>query len=90
MKTKLGKEVPRNTRSVLYLCDYNNDRNSIEVKRELFYSDEFSGLEAYSNIHNPESQLASGGSFEELCKDLEKLHERMADPSWLLMLSESL
>ena len=47
-------------------------------------------LEVYANIPNPESQLATGGTHEQMCEKLEKLHKRMKDKIWLKDLSECL
>jgi len=90
MKTILGKEIPESTRGVLYLCKYTYDPPSIKVKDEGFYLSPFGALDAYSNIPNPESQLATGETYEDLIADLKLLHIRMSDPGWLKDLGDAL
>jgi hypothetical protein len=47
-------------------------------------------LEAYANIPNSESQMASGGTKEEFEKDLMQLHIRLLDQKWIDELGDSL
>ena len=90
MKTILRKEIPKETRAVVYLCDYSYNPVSIKVEVELFFTTIFDGLNAYVNIPNPESQLAKGKTYKELIEDLKLLHNRMRDERWLKQLGDAL
>ena len=89
-KTILGKRIPETTRGILYICIFDNVNLSLTVVNELFFIDQFIALEAYANIPNPESQLVTGNSYEDLCKELEILHNDMKDKDWLLELKNTL
>lgn len=86
MKTILGTELTENIRGILYLCYLSN--HQIEVKKELFFDNCTQALMAYANIPNPASQVVLGNSFEELCTNLEDLHEDMKNPDWIKELEE--
>lgn len=86
MKTKLGTEIPKDARGILYLCKYNRREPSIKVFHEIFFRNAFDALQAYANTPNPESQMASGETYEELCIDLEYLHKCMDNIDWLIEL----
>ena len=88
MKTILGTEIPENIRGVLYLCKFTPDPLSIEVLNELLFVKPFEALEAYADIPNPESQLVTGWTYEELIYKLEVLHKDMKDTQWLQNLAE--
>ena len=90
MKTFLGKEIPKSTKAVLYLCEYDYEKPSITVIKEIFYNSVYDGMEAYSNICNPESQIAIGNSQEELYKELTKLHSNLNSKEWLIELKDYL
>ena len=81
MKTILGTEIPTNIKGVLYLCEF--DGTSLEVKREILFESSFDALECYANIPNPESQLATGKTYDILSYELNCLHRNMKDPEWL-------
>jgi len=83
MHTFLHQPIKEDTRGILYLCHYDPQFRTIEVLRELQFTSEFKALEAYANIPNPESQIASGATQEELKKDLIQLHRRLNDPDWV-------
>lgn len=88
LKTKLGKDIPVTTRGILYGCNF--DGKKITVFGELLFDSGFDALNAYANIPNPESQLVTGKTFDELIRGLIDLHKKMEDPVWLKMLSESI
>lgn len=90
MKTLLGTEIPANVRGIVYLCKFDHKELTITVISEIMCQSPFYALEVYANIPNPESQLATGGTHEEMCEKLEKLHKRMKDKIWLKDLSECL
>jgi hypothetical protein len=85
--------VPEITRGVLYLCHLEYQEGGIfilTVFREVFFETRWETIEAYASIPNPESQMASGKTYEELCIDLHLLHENMKDQTWLEELNESI
>lgn len=88
MKTLLNNDVNFTTRGVLYLCELKNDE--LRILNDVQFHSAAHALEAYANIRNPESQLALGSTYEELCDELMKLHERVFDPIWIEQLKESI
>lgn len=82
MKTLLGTILPLSARGVLYLCEYNRETLTLKVVREIIYGNSFHALNDFANIRNPESQVALGSSYEELCLELEKLQTNMLNPDW--------
>jgi len=88
MKTFLGIEIEETTRGILYLCKYDRMNKTIQVVREIQFNSAFEALEAFANIPNPESQMASGKTKEEFERDLVGLHKNLNDPEWLEELSE--
>lgn len=90
-QTKLGKEIPKDIRGILYLCDYQGGLNAkITIIREIMFTDGFEALEAYGNIPNPTSQLASGKTYDKMIKELDALHRNLNNPEWVKGLSEYL
>ena len=92
MKTILGTEIPVETRGILYLCNYtyNKEDSTLEVVREILCNSAFETIELYANIPNPESQVATGKTFEDLVKELTSLHKYMTDKKWLEELNDYL
>lgn len=91
LKTRLGVDIPITTRGILYLCHYYIvGLPKLEVVREILFDDAFEALNAYANIHNPESQLVTGHNFDELIKNLVKLHNNMDDKEWVKELGKYL
>lgn len=90
MITLLNNEIAPSTLGIVYVCEYVKSPASIKVVRELQFSDPFSALQAYANIHNPESQLAAGKTREDLVKELTELHSNMTDKLWLESLADFL
>ena len=90
MKTILGNEIPETVKGIVYICEFDHKSLSITVVAELLCEEAGLALHLFSEIPNPESQLAMGGTHEEFCKDLECLHKRMQDKEWLKELSECL
>lgn len=88
MKTILGTDLLKSTRGVLYLCHFNG--TTIIVITEILFTSSFMALEAYANIPNPESQLVTGKTYEEVCEELEILHANMKNRTWLNALKECL
>tara|TARA_R110000772_G_C13018516_1_gene410275 strand:- start:180 stop:476 length:297 start_codon:yes stop_codon:yes gene_type:complete len=90
LKTKLGTEIPLSTRGILYLCEYKYGENTLTVHEERLYDSGFEALNAYSNIPNPESQLITGNTFNELITELIQLHKNIKNKQWLTQLAEYL
>lgn len=88
MKTLLNNDVKFTTRGLLYLCELKNDE--LRILNEVQFRSAAHALEAYANIRNPESQLALGSTYEELCDELMQLHESVFDPIWIKQLKETL
>jgi hypothetical protein len=81
LQTILGTEVPISTRGILYLCILKNHK--LTVVRELFFTSGWEAMNAYANIPNPESQLVTGKTYDELIKALHILHENIKDTKWI-------
>ena len=90
MITLLGTEVDSTIRGVVYFCYYDHGKKEIGVVSEALYESPSHALDRFANTPNPESQLATGSTTEELEADLEKLHIDMGDPEWLKHLGETL
>jgi len=88
LQTLDGIEVELTTRGILYICELSDE--SIEVERSIQFESSFDALNAYSNIPNPESQLITGKTYDELIKNMHTLHGMMKKESWLEMLRESI
>lgn len=88
LRTATGEDVKITTRSILYICDLSRD--GIEVIRSIQFPTQFEGLNAYANIHNPESQLISADNYDDLIKDMHTLHGMMKKDSWLESLRETI
>ena len=88
MKTFTGNPIPEDTLGILYLCEYDRGNQTIKVRGEVTFPSAFDALQAYCNIPNPESQMASGGTKEEFEKDLIILHGKLNDPEWVRELSD--
>lgn len=80
MKTFLGKEVSEDVRAVVYLCELHED--SIEILREVMFTDYFTALNFYANTPNPASQIISGRAPDELRSELIIRHACMRDKEW--------
>lgn len=89
-KTFLGKTIPEDTRGILYLCKYDNEENTILVFYEMFFTCTFKALTWYAEVRNPESQLMTGKTYEDLIKKVDQMKKNLVNPSWLKELSESL
>ena len=92
LQTILGKDIPINTRGIVYLChfDFLGEMPKLTVVREILCQDAFHALTLYAEIPNPPSQLVTGKTFDELIIKLHQLHKDMVDPVWLNELSETL
>ena len=90
MKTFLGAEIPKATRGLVYLCNYDHRTKTMKVVRTLLFANGSNALNAYANIPNPESQLAMGNDRESFEKDLNELHTNLRDPEWVKELAEYL
>mgnify|MGYP003659601535 CR=1 FL=1 len=88
LQTELGKDIPLDTRSILYLCELEND--ILVVKKELFFTTYMEGLDAYANIRNPASQLIEGKTYDDLIISLNSFHRMMKRPAWIEMLKDSI
>lgn len=86
LKTKLGLDIPVSTRGILYLCAYSG--NEITVFKELLFDDAYTALNYYAEIPNPESQLVTADTFDQLISELVILHKNMEDTEWLKQLGE--
>ena len=90
MKTFLGTKILESTLGILYLCEYNYTNKTIRVRSELQFNNAGTALNAYANIPNPESQLAMGKDKVEFEKDLNELHAKLNNPTWVEELAEYL
>ena len=90
MKTFLGQPILPKTRAVLYLCDYNCVERTMKVCIEIQFEKPFEALQAYANVPNPESQMASGKDKAAFEKELIALHANLNDPIWVAEYSEYL
>ena len=88
LKTANGIDVELSTRSILYLCHLNDE--GIKVVHSIQFKSKYQGFEAYSEIRNPESQLITGATYDELITNMHKLHSCMNNQSWLESLRESI
>ena len=88
MDTILGTKVKEGCKGVLYLCELDYENKTLKVHHEMFYTSIFGAIEAYANIPNPESQLVTGKTYEDLKEELKRLHKNMQDPEWVEMLIE--
>lgn len=90
LKTILGTDIPLSTRGIVYLCVYDRNTPNIVVTGELLSPNAGTALNAYANIPNPESQIVTGKTFDDLIKNLLILHKNMQDKTWLKQLGECL
>jgi len=90
MKTLLGTTVPKETRSVFYICNYDSHAETIKVVQEKLFTTPGEGLDTYANTKNPESQVAIGSTYKILQEELTKLHKLMNNSEWLHELKEYL
>ena len=67
LQTLDGIEVELTTRGILYICDLSDE--GIEVKHSIQFESSFDALNAYANTRNPESQLITGETYDELIKN---------------------
>jgi len=88
LQTISGTDIPLKTRGILYLCDFSN--GVLTIIGEVLFDSVFNALQAYANIPNPESQMVSGKTYNDLIKKLHQLHSNMKDPKWLKMLGDSI
>lgn len=90
LQTILGTDIPINTRGILYLCHFDYQKMKLTVCREILCDDAGHALNLYANIPNPESQLITGKTFDELIINLHQLHEDIKDEQWLKELANCL
>jgi hypothetical protein len=90
MNTFLNNSIKPDTLGILYLCKYEHNPPSITVVREIQFDDPFNAVIAYSEIPNPESQVATGYDQVQLFKKLEQLHSNLNNPEWVKNLGEYL
>jgi hypothetical protein len=88
LQTRLGEDIPVSTRGILYLCAFNN--LELIVLTEMCFQNAGTALNAYANIPNPESQLVTGKTYDELITELHTLHKNMDDVKWLKELEDYL
>ena len=70
------------------MCHFRN--MTFEVTGEVLCDDAHQALDLYANIPNPESQLVTGKTFDELITNLHQLHKDIKDPIWLMELKDTL
>jgi hypothetical protein len=91
LKTKLGTDIPLNIRGIFYLCDFRYGSNpTLTVVNEALFESGFDALNLYANTRNPESQLVTGKSYNDLISNLHILHKNMVNKEWLMDLAECL
>jgi len=88
LQTIKGTNIPQSTRGILYLCIFDQKAMKFTVARELLFDCAFECLQHYANIPNPESQMMSGKTYDDLIKEVHTLHENIKDPEWLKELAE--
>lgn len=86
----LGNIIPEGTQGIVYLCEYNRDKETLKVHRAIYFNNPSTALEVYSNIPNPESQVAIRTKLKSFEEELRELHQTMEDPKWLSELKEYL
>lgn len=89
LRTFNGTVIPETTRAVLYLCDF-SDRKELKITSTICFDKVSEGTIVYSEIPNPESQLITGKTFEELSENLKRFHEMMKTEKFLENLRQSL
>ena len=87
MRTFLNNPIHSSAIAILYLCEYNHTTKTIKVVKEMQFKNQFEALDAYSNIPNPESQLAAGKDKPSFEYELALLHSRLNNPEWVKDLS---
>jgi len=90
MKTLSGKDIPESTRGIFYVCKFDYTALTLEVTLEALFDSAFDALNVYANTPNPESQLVTGKTYEELVENVEAFNADIKDPEWLLELSKCL
>ena len=90
METYLNNAIPENIRAALYLCRYDKEEKTIKVVHEILFEEPFDALQAYCNIPNPESQMASGATHEAFKEELKVLHDKLNDEEWVEELADCL
>lgn len=98
LQTILGTDVPLETRSILYLAEIQYlpldslaiNKPRIKITKEIFFKNRWDGINAYSNIPNPASQLIEGNTYDELIKNMHTMHKHLNDPEWVDSLIECL
>ena len=88
LQTILGTDIPITTRGILYLCRFKNLK--LTVLSEGIFDSGFDALNYYANIPNPESQLVTGRTYDELIINLHKLHKNITNIDWLESLANTL
>lgn len=86
----MGWEVDARTKGIIYICKLHQNPLKLEVKMEIQFDDPTEALIAYSEIPNPESQIARGYTHEEFLKELKILHVKMESDNYLKNLEESI
>jgi hypothetical protein len=90
LQTLLGTDIPTNIRGILYICRFSSTTPSITVIGEKLCEDAGLALMYFANTPNPESQLITGKTYDDLIKNLHRMHAQMQDTKWLNELSEYL
>ena len=78
-----GELIQATTIAVLYICTYNTRDYTIQVTRAMQFSNQMNALNAYANIPNPASPLATGKTREDFEADLFKVHMNLKDKEWV-------
>lgn len=87
MKTLLGEKIDPKCRGLVYFCDYNYNDATLDIIGCVQFESPSQAIMVYSEVPNPESQIAMGGTKEEFEEELIQLHKRMQDPKWLVELA---
>jgi len=87
LKTISGNDIHPKALGIVYLCEYTHAKKGqpakLKVVKGIQLGSKADAFNAYSNIPNPESQMACGNTREEFAKELEKLHNLMRDQEWV-------
>ncbi len=90
MNDYLENPISKDTRGLLYICKFDYKHKVLDVQYAIPFTDVFTALQNYVNIPNPESQLVTGGTYEDFCTELKIVHKKITDKKWLNYLDDSL
>lgn len=81
LQTILGEDIPITTRGIVYFGTLTP--NKFIVRQTVMFDNRTDAFQCYANTPNPESQLITGNTFDELIANLHILHEQMNTQEWV-------